>query len=398
MPRFFCLAGLLAPVLLAACDGPAHRVFGDPVPVEFGATGQVTGPRLTTGPDARLTLSWMETVGDVTELRYATLEEDGPGAPAIVVAASDLFVNWADLPSVTHVANGHWIAHWLRYSADKRYSYDVVVAQSFDGGKTWGDAVPAHTDGTATEHGFVSMHRVPDGVALLWLDGRNTPDRPMTLRSAVITPAGGIEAEQLVDDAVCDCCQTDVAVAASGPVAAYRDRTDDEIRDIYVTRHLDDAWQPGVRLFADDWEIAGCPVNGPAIVAREDHVAIAWFSAAGNAPIVRLVISDDSGATFGEPLEIASGRLAGFVGLALLPDGSFAVSWVAREPDAGNVINLRHVAPDGTPGTMHRIAESQQLRLFPQLGYQGGNVYLIWTDEEAARRSMKAVRIPVAMP
>jgi hypothetical protein len=113
---------------------------------------------------------------------------------------------------------------------------------------------------------------------------------------------------------------------------------------------------------------------------------------------VRLVISDDSGATFGEPVEIASGRLAGFVGLALLPDGSSAVSWVAREPDAGNVINLRQVARDGTPGIVHRIAESRQLRLLPQLGYQDRNLYLIWTDADGTQPFMRAVRIPVAMP
>ena len=48
-----------------------------------------------------------------------------------------MFVNWADLPSVQHVNQDHWLAHWLRYSADKTYSYDVVVSQSFDGGESW---------------------------------------------------------------------------------------------------------------------------------------------------------------------------------------------------------------------------------------------------------------------
>ena len=218
----------------------------------------------------------------------------------------------------------------------------------------------------------------------------------MTLRSAVITQAGELDHEQLVDESVCDCCQTDVAVADNGPVAVYRDRTEAEIRDIYITRHLNGSWQLGERLFADDWEIGGCPVNGPAIAARENRVAIAWFSAADATPVVRVTSSTDGGMTFGEPVEIASGKLAGFVGLVQLPDGSLAVSWVAREPDTGNVINLRHVAADGTLGPVQRIGASQQARIFPQLGYDGGSLYLVWTDGDGQRRSMKAVRVPVA--
>ena len=406
MHRFSCLAWLVLPALLAACGGRPEPALGEPLPLEIAATGQVTGPRFSSGPDDRLTLSWMEKVGDETSLRFATLENGQFGKPATVVTDTGMFVNWADLPSVMHVADQHWIAHWLRYSADKTYSYDVVVAQSFDSGTTWSDALPAHTDGTPTEHGFVSMHRAVEGVSLLWLDGRNTAnersenvlDTSMTLRSGVITPGGERLHEQLLDDSVCDCCQTDVAVAASGPVAVYRDRTADEIRDIYVTRNIDGAWQPGVRLFADNWKIPGCPVNGPSIVADGDDVAVAWFSAADNAPVVRVIRSSDAGASFGEPIQIAAGKLSGFVGLAQLPGGSLAVSWVSRDPEVGNVVNLVHIAADGTLGPVRRIGTSGQVRLFPQLGYQEGSLYIVWTDVTDEQRLLKAARIPALAP
>jgi hypothetical protein len=345
----------------------------------------------------------METSDEMTDLRYASLSEGRFNESSTAVTDSHMFINWADLPSVMHVTEDHWIAHWLRYSADKTYSYDVVVAQSFDGGDTWNDTLPAHTDGTPTEHGFVSMHRDADGVSLLWLDGRDTANEPsdnvldnsMTLRSAVITAGGDRVREQLVDDSVCDCCQTDVAIASSGPIAVYRDRTAEEIRDIYVSRYVDGSWQPGARLFADNWKIPGCPVNGPSIVARGDKVAVAWFSAADNTPIVRVIRSTDSGATFGNPVEIAAGKLAGFVSLAQLPDDSLAVSWVSRDPGTGNVINVRHIATDGVPGPVHQVGTSGQVRVFPQLGYQEGNLYLVWTDIAGEQRVLSAVSIPV---
>ena len=407
MPRFPCLAGLLLPVLLAACDGPAHPVFGDAVALDLPAAAAVSGPRFTTGPDGRLTLSWMESHGNGTLLRFASLQDKRFDVPATVVDEPRMFVNWADVPSVMHVGGEHWVAHWLRYSADLTYSYDVVVAQSFDGGQSWSDPVPAHTDGTPTEHGFVSMHRDPDGVALLWLDGRYTGgesgDDPlatsMTLRSAVIGPDGKHLREQLVDDSVCDCCQTDIAVAAGGPVAVYRDRTVAEVRDIYVSRLVDGVWQTGVALHDDGWVIPGCPVNGPSIVADGDFVAVVWFTAADNEPLVRLAVSQDSGVTFGAPLEIAAGRLAGYVGLAALGEGATAAlapaAFAERGADGDNLVKLRHVDSAGVPGPVRLAGKTSQLRIFPQIGYQDGSLYLAWTDKVDETRRLAAVRIPV---
>ena len=39
---------------------------------------------------------------------------------------------------------------------------------------------------------------------------------------------------------------------------------------------------------------------------------MAWFTAANNEPAVRVVTSTDGGATFGEPVTVASGRIAGY--------------------------------------------------------------------------------------
>ena len=366
-------------------------------------TAETTGPRLSSTIDGELVLSWMEARDDGTALRYAPLVGGALQIPVDVVVEPRMFVNWADLPSVMQVDADHWVAHWLRDSADLVYSYDVVVSQSFDGGRKWSGPVTAHDDGTPTEHGFVSMYRAPEGVALLWLDGRKTAkergvnvlDTSMTLRTAVIEADGKLVAEQRVDDSVCDCCQTDVAVADGVPVAVYRDRTAEEVRDIYVTRYLDGAWTPGTRLHADNWVIPGCPVNGPSIVAEGNNVAVAWFSAAGNAPIVRVARSTDGGEKFGAPVEVAAGRLAGYVDLAALPDGSLAVSWVARTDKSGNELRLRRIGADGVVGPVLSIAPIDQLRVFPQLGYGDGSLVLFWTDAVNGVRRLHGVSVPV---
>jgi hypothetical protein len=393
MRSFTTLMWLPLLAVLAACDSSKPAAIGEPVTLDVPA-GPVTGPRLSTRPDGGLVLSWMTTADDAKSLRFARIERGEIGGARDVTTDPAMFVNWADLPSVLQIKDGHWFAYWLRYSADKTYAYDVVAAQSFDGGRSWSEPIAVHTDGTPTEHGFVSTHREQEGTALLWLDGRNTPDAPMTLRSAVITPSGERMHEQLVDASVCDCCQTDVAVSAHGPIAVYRDRTEDEIRDIYISRYTDGAWETGTRLYADNWNIAGCPVNGPSIVADGNLVAVTWFSAADDAPVVRIAVSADGGTNFSAPVTVSSGRLAGYVGLAIIDEQTLAVSWVGRDQD-GNTLRLRTVSVDGLLGEVHPIADIAQVRVFPQLGYQDGHLYVFWTDIADDSSVLAGRKIPV---
>ena len=394
MRRFTSLIALGFIAGLSACDRAEPVALGDPVRLSL-PTDAASGPRLSERPDGGLVLSWMASVDDGHVLRFASIVSGHLGEPLDATVEDRMFVNWADLPSVLQVNGAHWLAHWLQYNADKTYSYDVVVSQSFDSGVTWSDPVKVHSDGTPTEHGFVSMYRAPEGVALLWLDGRSTPDAPLTLRSAVVTSAGEVAGEQLVDDSVCDCCQTDIAVSSRGPVAVYRDRTVGEIRDIYITRRVNGLWTPGTPIFPDDWNIAGCPVNGPSIVARDDNVAVAWFAAANDTPIVRVLLSADGGQTFGEPIEISTGRVSGYVGLTFIDGRNLAVSWVGRNGSGGNLLQVRSLSMTGKLGGVLPVGEITQVRVFPQLGFQDGHLFLFWTDQVDGDRELRGARVPV---
>jgi len=394
MRTFRNLFTLLIAGCLAACPAPDIASIGTFQTVETPAADDAIGPRFSQLGNGSLVLAWIEKGERGGTLRAAAFE-GGKFADAFdIVQDERMFVNWADLPSVTHVSDGHWFAHWLRYSAEKTYSYDVVISQSIDSGKSWSVPKIVHDDGTPTEHGFVSMFPDESGLGLIWLDGRNTPDGPMTLRSAIVTPDGSLQEEQQVDPNVCDCCQTDVAMSSRGPLAVYRDRTENEIRDIYITRHDGERWLPGSRLYEDNWHIPGCPVNGPSIVADGDLVAVALFAAADNKPIVRVATSSDGGETFGTPVEIASGRIAGYVGIDILDPAHIGVSWVARNESGSNAVMVRAVAIDGSSGRPVHVADTQQLRVFPQLAANGARVVLVWTDDSDGEHQMKAAIAP----
>ena len=145
-------AGFLA-ILLAACsptpDADGNVIQRLPVPSEVNAEG----PRLSTGPDGITILSWMEPDEDGVTLWYSMLAGDGWQPRKAVVSGKDMFVNWADLPSVVPLDEDHWAAHWLEMAGDLTYSYHVLLTQSFDGGRTWSAPLKIHRDETPTEHG-----------------------------------------------------------------------------------------------------------------------------------------------------------------------------------------------------------------------------------------------------
>jgi len=170
-------------------------------------------------------------------------------------------------------------------------------------------------------------------------------------------------------------------VTAAGPVVAYRDRTPDEIRDIVVRRHADGVWGETVGVAADGWHIEGCPVNGPAIAAAGDSVAVAWFTAAGNNVRVRFARSGDSARSFAPAVDLDGAGSFGQVGLLLERDGRAIVTWWRRAAGGGLDLAARTVGADGTLGELHVLAHSTEVQPVdvPQLIAAGDDALVAWT-------------------
>jgi hypothetical protein len=348
-------------------------------------------PNLAVSPAGEVYLSWLERGdGETHSLRYSRLGAEGSdwSAPVTVVTRDDLFVNWADFPSLLLTRNGGILAHWLQKSGDGPYAYDVRIAQSNDGGATWSEPRILHDDGLQAEHGFVSLIESPAGEAqAIWLDGRNTvapnENPEMQLGFTTLSADGAPAATQLIDTRICDCCQTSAAWTASGPVVAYRDRSEGEIRDISIVRRVDGAWTKPATLHADNWHIEGCPVNGPSIDARGELVAVAWFTGANDSESVNLAFSKDSGATFSEPIRIDKGNPAGRVDVLLSERGEARVLWLERgtAPESAEIL-LMTVTPDGRQSDAVVIASTSAARAsgFPRMAAAGGSAVIAWTE------------------
>ncbi len=355
-------------------------------------------PNLTSGPDGTLWLSWLERRDEGGHRFQISRLGDEGWTPAVTLAEGNgFFANWADFPSVFVTRDGTVAAHWLERDGQGTYAYGVRVRTSRDG-RNWTDTVIPHTDRSPVEHGFAAFYDDPaSGLGLVWLDGRETAGGhggrgAMTLRSASIRDGQPAD-EALVDAKVCDCCQVSAAATDLGAIIAYRDRSDDEVRDMSVSRLVDGRWTAPATVHADGWQINACPVNGPAITARGRDVAVAWFTAAEGTARTRIAFSSDAGVTFGSPIELSAGSTLGRVGLVMPAAGRVLVSSLERGSDGGRLL-VREVHRDGRVGNPVEVAAMSPERAsgFARMAIDGrGRLFVAWTD--VTRGAPSRVRI-----
>lgn len=342
-------------------------------------------PNLARGRDGSVLLTWIERVGDDGHsLRFAARPPHGAwSAPREIARGKGWFVNWADFPSLLAHGDGSLVAHWLVRSADAKYAYDVRLARSTDGGRSWSRPWTPHRDGSPSEHGFVSLLALGEDTGVLWLDGRETgkPGGATSLRFTTLRRDGSLGDETRLDARVCDCCQTAAVRSGDAVVVAYRDRSADEVRDISVVRRTGEAWSAPVAVSADGWKIDGCPVNGPALDAAGARVALAWFAAPHDRPSVRVAFSADAGRSFGKPIEVDAEKPLGRVDVALLDDGAALVSWLGRRGESVGVL-ARRVPQHGPAGPERLVTRTSGERAsgFPRMERSGDEVVFAWTE------------------
>lgn len=348
-------------------------------------------PYLTTDSRGTVFLSWIGR-GTTSTLFFSEWKDSVWSAPGAIARDSTWFINWADYPMMASDGGPNRVAFVLNKSAGETYTYDVKLFTSSNHGTSWGTPGLLHDDGKKAEHGFVSLVPFEDNLFTAWLDGRNAASEEMkdhashggsmTLRAAIVKYSGEKVAEWELDGKTCDCCQTAAAITQVGPVVIYRDRSDNEIRDIYITRLVDNTWTKPQPVYRDNWKIAGCPVNGPRAAARNNQLAVAWFTAATEPGQVKVAFSDDNGETFEEPTALDEGNPIGRVDIEWIDDKRVVVTWME-----GALIKAAVVHTDGLQEQPVTVAESSNERSggFPQLTSVEGGLMVAWTSTKEKR-------------
>jgi hypothetical protein len=374
-------------VLCASCAPTASELSLTPVETPAGAGS--SSPNLSLGADGVARLSWLEPLGGGEHaLRFCEWDEGGWSAPREVARGAGWFVNWADVPALAALADGTLAAAWLDGLGQGTYAYGIRVALSDDGGASWSPSRWLHADESAVEHGFVSLEPFgQDSFGAVWLDGRATASDggghggAMQLRGRTLRRDGSRGTEFVLDERVCDCCPTALVRVEGRTLVAYRDRGEDEVRDIRLASPgpAGPATRP---LHADGWRIEGCPVNGPALAAHGSRVGAVWYSEGSGEPRVCAALSGDGGERFSAPAVLSSSVAFGSVDAAFGPDGRLWASWLEAYPDLSGAWKLARVEGDGRRVTTQRVVAVLPGRAagVARLAWHDGTLLFAWTE------------------
>jgi hypothetical protein len=363
-------------------------------PVTLAIAANSGEPQLTRHAGGTV-LSWLElgSNGSAT-LKFSERAGDGAwSAPRPVASGKDWFVSAVDVPSVARLADGSLVAQWLKTVDITIEAYDLLLSTSHDNGRTWSTPFKPHHDETRSQHGFASVFPWSDpaqpGYGVVWLDGRKADAKdpengPMTLYYARYDRAGKQTAEAAINERVCECCSTSVAMTSAGPIAAFRDRSEKEVRDIHVSRFENGAWSDPLIVHADNWTIDSCPVNGPSIAASGTAVAVAWFTAKNDEGHAYAAFSKDGGRSFGEPLRLDDATSTGHVGIEMLDDGSAAATYLEFAGQRTH-LRVRRVDASGRRSVPVEIAGSGAPHVggVPRVGRVGNELVFAWTESMA---------------
>ncbi|NNF36609.1 MAG: hypothetical protein HKN68_21080 [Saprospiraceae bacterium] len=369
--------------LIIACDIQKETIEEMPVP----AARSSVFPFLTSD-SSNLYLSWIETIHDTIDiLKIARGSEEGFEYVTEVARGNDWFVNWADFPKVAAFSSGEFITHWLKKSSSSTYDYNIHVGIGSFGTSQVDTSFILHDNGINAEHGFVSFQPYGKNMIAVWLDGRDTKRSDdaygqMTLRAAIINDKGIKKQDIEIDNRICDCCQTDLTRIGDDVMAVYRDRSETEIRDNYFSLYQDGQWKKGLPIQGDQWTIAGCPVNGPAIHSHQGITAAIWYSEGSGNPGVYLSVYDSKKMKFQSPIvKKESVDILGRVDVKVMDKDRIAYTWLEKHKDQG-ILKLEIISKEGKllKKIDVDIVDSSRNSGFSHLAILKGVIYIAYTS------------------
>jgi hypothetical protein len=202
----------------------------------------------------------------------------------------------------------------------------------------------------------------------------------MALAAGALDGSGRVVPDAILDARVCDCCQTALARTAEGLIAVYRDRSEEEVRDIASVRQINGRWTAPVQVASDGWVYRACPVNGPSVAAAGRQVVVAWFTSADGQPRVRLARSGNAGAAFDAAIQVDDGNPLGRTDVELLADGSALVTWLEIAGDQAEW-RIKRIGAGGRVLARWTIGAAPRTRQagFAHSALSEGSLFVAWT-------------------
>jgi hypothetical protein len=381
-------------------DPPRERRFTLSVPGRSNASPSAAG----FGKMAAIV--WTASTAAQSDI-YISVSEDGGntfGAPARV---NDLDGDArASGEQAARVAIGLGYVIHVAWPARIAGASVIRYARSTDAGRSFSKAVTVAGDKRSGARGWHALTLGHDGaVHVAWLDGRNAAPSGAKAGRARHThgyakPSGtmaaaprqdvfhaawkeGAPSERPVASHVCFCCKTALATSGDRVFAAWRHIYPGSIRDIAVARSTDNGvtFEKPVRVSDDGWRIAGCPDDGPSMVA-DGHggIHLAWPTLVqGDTPRKAIFYSSlAEGGTFTPRLRLDSGESnPAHPQIASDEHTNTAVVWDERAAGRRRIV-LRRVS-DGVAAAPENFEDEGAN--YPAVAAAAGHWVVVWSAE-----------------
>lgn len=160
----------------------------------------------------------------------------------------------------------------------------VKYQVSRDEGKTWSAPLRVHSDNSPGKgHSFFDVALLPDGeIGAVWLDTALIEGGRSVLFSKT-NSKNQFGKESVVDSLACQCCRTALYADPSGLISVvYRDILPGSIRDISLatSRNGGATFTNSISFSFDQWNLDGCPHNGPDVVSDGEKIYTTWYTGA----------------------------------------------------------------------------------------------------------------------
>lgn len=273
-------------------------------------------------------ISWVEISSeDEKHFFYAVWETDKGefGNPKPVPTPQNTSVHEEGMPKIAFKEDGTIFVIFETSTPVENSRFgqgDILYTVSSDEGNSWAELKSVYTNKPDDASiSFSGISRLNDGeIGMAWLgtSKESGSGRPVLFAK---TENNDFLPPVFIDNQACECCRIAVSSDTSGIVSvAYRDLLPGSIRDITIS-HSSDNGKTFHRLEGitnDNWEVYGCPHNGPTLKKLNDRTYMVWASG-GDETGVHYAEYDLEGNEFNRKYLSRDGM---FIGLSLLPDGS----------------------------------------------------------------------------
>ena len=389
------------------------------------AAGDGDGSGVSLAADGhRVAAAWAETREGHTDVYAALSDNDGESFGSAVRVndiEGDARVSGEQPP---RIALGRDVV--VVWASRANESSRIRMARSTDAGKTFLPAVTLHQEGLTGARGWQSVAIGPDAVIhALWLDGRHAgtamahhhdstgakamPEAAASPRQDIMHAswsANGSTSETEVAPFVCFCCKTSIAFGPDKSVyAAWRHIYPTSMRDIAVARSTDGGrtFDTPTRVSLDNWQLSGCPDDGPAMVVDAANVIhVVWPTLVpGTTPSkgIFYAYSTDSGKSFSARQRLDDPQATSAAHPAIALDGrDVVVVWDELSPAKERRVRLRRLsqsdsaawAPESSTGL---LVNAEGPASYPSVAVAGGKIVVAWAGEGASHSDVRVRRV-----